>query len=105
MVNSRGEERGDNGYFYMKYDEMDEYIDQILVVYDSDDTENFNRLLYKTKILNVINTLSEQRQYASDDEKKALNFANTMLRKVVFSQDHQYNMDKKQILDFINKYF
>lgn len=105
MVNSRGDTRGDNGYFYMRYEDMADFIDQIYVVHDSDDTENFNRLLYKTKILTVINTLSEQWQYGTEDEKKALNFANTMLRKVVYGQDHQYNMSKKDLINFINKYF
>ena len=105
MVNSRGKERGDDGYFYMEYKDIYEFIDQIYAVYDSDDTDKMDSLLYKTKILNVINTLSDVWKYATEDEKQALNFANTMLRKVVFSQDHQYNMDKKQILDFINKYF
>lgn len=105
LVNSRGEERGDKGYFYMRYEDASYFIDQVYVVHDSDDKENFNRLLYKTKILTVINTLSEQRQYANEDEKKALNFANTMLRKIVMGQNHQYNLSKKDLIAFINKYF
>lgn len=105
LVNSRGGERGDNGYFYMKYDELDLFIDQIYAIYDSDDTNNFDRLLYKSKILGVVNTLSEQRKRGTTEEQKALNFAATMLRKIVLGQDHQYNMSKKDLIDFINKYF
>lgn len=105
IVNSRGPERGDGGYFYIKYDELDLFIDQIYAIYDSDDTNNFDRLLYKAKVLGVVNTLSEQRKRGTTEEQKALNFANTMLRKVVLGQDHQYNMSKKDLIAFINKYF
>lgn len=33
-----------------------------------------------------------------------MNFAATMLRKIVLEQDHQYNMNKNDAIDFINKY-
>ena len=105
LLNSRGPEWGDNGYFYMNYEDFNYFVDQIYVVLDSDDTENFNKLLYKAKILSVVNTLSETWKYWNEDEKKAMNLAASMLRKVALNQNHQYNMDKKELINLINKYF
>lgn len=105
FVNSRWPERWDKWYFYMRYDDINHFIDQIYAVHDSDDKENFQKLLYKSKILSAIQIISDQWQRWTDDEKKAMNFANTMLRKVVMNQNHQYNMSKSDLINFINKYF
>ena len=104
-VNSWGQDRWDGGYFYLKYEDLGYFIDWIYAVYDSDDTGNFEKMLYKTKILSVIKTISDQWKHWTEDEKKAMNFANTMLRKVVIWQNHQYNMKKSDLINFINKYF
>lgn len=105
LVNSRWDKRGEDGYFYMKYDDLKFFVTQMFAVYDSDDTGNFERLLYKTKILTAVNILSEQRKRGTEEEKKAMNFAATILRKVIGGQDHQYNMSKKELVSFINKNF
>lgn len=62
-------------------------------------------MLYKSKIRTAVNLLSENWKYADADEKEAMNFANTMLRKVCLKQDHQYNMSKEKLQRFIDKYF
>lgn len=105
FVNSWGKEWGDAGYFYMKFEDIKYFISQMYAVFDSDDTSNFERMLYKTKILTATSTIGEQRKFATPDEQVAMNLANSVLRKVVLGQNHQYNMNKKQLINLINKYF
>ena len=105
FVNSWGNEWGDAGYFYMKFEDAKYFISQMYAVFDSDDTANFERMLYKTKILTATSTIGEQRKFATPDEQVAMNLANSVLRKVVLGQNHQYNMNKKQLINLINKYF
>lgn len=105
FVNSWGNEWGDAGYFYMKFEDIQYFISQMYAVFDSDDTANFERMLYKTKILTATSTIGEQRKFATPDEQVAMNLANSVLRKVVLGQNHQYNMNKKQLINLINKYF
>ena len=75
------------------------------IVFDSSDKENMAKLNYRNMLSKAIKIISDQRKYGTEDEKKAMNFANSMLRKVCLNQNHQYNMDKKKAVDFINKYF
>ena len=105
FVNSWGNEWGDAGYFYMKFEDVQYFISQMYAVFDSDDTANFERMLYKTKILTATSTIGEQRKFATPDEQVAMNLANSVLRKVVLGQNHQYNLNKKQLINLINKYF
>lgn len=105
FVNSWGVDRGDAGYFYMKFEDAKYFISQMYAVFDSDDTANFEKMLYKTKILTATSTIGEQRKFATPDEQVAMNLANSVLRKVVLGQNHQYNMNKKQLINLINKYF
>lgn len=105
FVNSWGNEWGDAGYFYMKFEDAKYFISQMYAVFDSDDTANFERMLYKTKILTATSTIGEQRKFATPDEQVAMNLANSVLRKVVLGQNHQYNLNKKQLINLINKYF
>ena len=105
FVNSWGVDRGDAGYFYMKFEDIQYFISQMYAVFDSDDTANFEKMLYKTKILTATSTIGEQRKFGTPDEQVAMNLANSVLRKVVLGQNHQYNMNKKQLINLINKYF
>lgn len=105
FVNSWGEERGLEGYFIAPDEELDYCLSQAYVVIDSNDTENMNQLLYKKKISEAVNTLSNQWKYGNKKEQEAMNFANTMLRKLCLGQDHQWNMNKEQVLDFVNRNF
>lgn len=105
FVNSWGEERGLKGYFIADDDELDYCLSQVYVVIDSDDTDRMGQLLYKKKISEAVNILSNQWKYGSKKEQEAMNFANTMLRKLCLGQDHQWNMSKDQVLDFVNKNF
>ena len=75
------------------------------IVFDSSDKENMAKLNYRNMLSKAIKIISDQWKYGTEDEKKAMNFANTMIRKVCLNQNHQYNMDKKKAIDFINKYF
>ena len=104
-MNSWGEERGLKGYFIADDDELDYCLSQVYVVIDSDDTDRMGQLLYKKKISEAVNILSNQWKYGSKKEQEAMNFANTMLRKLCLNQDHQWNMSKDQVLDFMNKNF
>ncbi len=105
FVNSWGEERGIEGYFIAPDEELDYCLSQAYVVIDSNDTENMNKILYKKRISEAVNILSNQWKYGTVEEKEAMNFANTMLRKICLNQDHQWNMSKEQVLDFVNKNF
>lgn len=104
-VNSRGKEWGDGGYFYIPDEVLSECISQAYVVVDSDDTDQFSKLLYKSKIRSAVHILSEQWKHGTAEEKEAMNFANSMLRKLCLGQDHQRNMNKEQVLDFVNRNF
>ena len=105
FVNSWGEGRGLEGYFIADDEELDYCLSQAYVVIDSNDTENMNKLLYKKRISEAVNILSNQWRYGSKKEQEAMNFANTMLRKICLNQDHQWNMSKEQVLDFVNRNF
>lgn len=105
FVNSWGEERGLDGYFIADDEELDYCLSQAYVVIDSNDTENMNQLLYKKKISEAVNILSNQWKYGNKKEQEAMNFANTMLRKLCLWQNHQRNMSKAQVLNFVNKNF
>lgn len=104
VMNSYGEEWWNGGYCYLKAEDVAK-LSQAYVVMDSDDSGKFHQLLYTTKIRSVVHTLSEQWKYGTEKEQKAMNFANTMLRKICLWQDHQWNMSKEQVLDFVRKHF
>lgn len=74
------------------------------IVFDSSDKENMAKLNYKNMLSKAIKIISDQWKYGTEDEQQAMNFANSMLRKVCLKQNHQYNMDKKKATDFINKH-
>lgn len=105
ILNSRGEEFWDRGYFYIKAEDIPQMVSWVNLVVDADDKENMAKLNYKNMLSKAIKILSAQRKYGTEDEQQAMNFANSMLRKVCLKQDHQYNMDKKKAVDFINRYF
>lgn len=105
ILNSRWEEFGDRGYFYIKAEDIPQMVSWVNLVVDADDKENMAKLNYKNMLSKAIKILSAQRKYGTEDEQQAMNFANSMLRKVCLNQNHQYNMDKKKAVDFINKYF
>ena len=75
------------------------------LVVDADDKENMAKLNYRNMLSKAIKIISDQWKYGTEDEQQAMNFANSMLRKVCLNQNHQYNMDKKKATDCINKYF
>lgn len=105
ILNSRGEEFGDHGYFYIRAEDIPNMVSWVNLVVDADDKENMAKLNYKNMLSKAIKIISDQWKYGTEDEQQAMNFANSMLRKVCLKQDHQYNMDKKKATDFINKYF
>lgn len=105
VLNSRGEEFWDRGYFYIRAEDIPQMVSWVDLVVDSSDKENMAKLNYKNMLSKAIKILSAQRRYGTEDEQQAMNFANSMLRKVCLNQNHQYNMDKKKAIDFINKYF
>lgn len=105
ILNSRWEEFGDRGYFYIRAEDIPQMVSWVNLVVDADDKENMAKLNYRNMLSKAIKILSAQRKYGTEDEQQAMNFANSMLRKVCLKQDHQYNMDKKKAVDFINKYF
>ena len=105
ILNSRGEERGDRGYFYIKAADLAQMVSRAQIVFDSSDKENMAKLNYRNMLSKAIKIISDQWKYGTEDEQQAMNFANSMLRKVCLNQNHQYNMDKKKAVDFINKYF
>ena len=105
ILNSRGEERGDRGYFYIKAADLAQMVSRAQIVFDSSDKENMAKLNYRNMLSKAIKIISDQWKYGTEDEKKAMNFANTMIRKLCLGQNHQYNMDKKKAIDFINKFF
>ena len=105
ILNSRGEEFGDKGYFYIKAEDIPQMVSWVNLVVDADDKENMAKLNYRNMLSKAIKIISDQRKYGTEDEQQAMNFANSMLRKVCLNQNHQYNMDKKKAIDFINKYF
>ena len=104
ILNSRGEERGDKGYFYIKYSDLPQMVSRAQIVFDSSDKENMAKLNYRNMLSKAIKIISDQWKYGTEDEQQAMNFANSMLRKICLQQNHQYNMDKKKTIDFINKY-
>ena len=75
------------------------------LVVDADDKENMAKLNYRNMLSKAVKIISGQRKYGTEEEKKAMNFANTMIRKLCLGQNHQYNMSKADLLRFINKYF
>nr|DAP44788.1 MAG TPA: peptidase [Bacteriophage sp.] len=105
VLNSRGEEFGDRGYFYIRAEDIPQMVSWVDLVVDADDKENMAKLNYRNMVSKAIKILSAQRKYGTEDEQQAMNFANSMLRKVCLQQNHQYNMDKKKATDFINRYF
>ena len=104
ILNSRGEERGDRGYFYIKAADLVQMVSRAQIVFDSSDKENMAKLNYRNMLSKAIKIISDQWKYGTEDEQQAMNFANSMLRKVCLQQNHQYNMDKKKATDFINKH-
>lgn len=105
VLNSRGEEFGDRGYFYIRAEDIPQMVSWVDLVVDADDKENMAKLNYRNMVSKAIKIISAQRKYGTEDEQQAMNFANSMLRKVCLQQNHQYNMDKKKAVDFINRYF
>ncbi|MDO4713967.1 MAG: hypothetical protein Q4B28_04985 [bacterium] len=105
FVNSRGENWGRGGYFSAPDEELDYCLSQAYVVLDTDDTVKMSKLLYKKRLWDAVQIISNQWKYGTDEEKKAMNFANSMLRKVCLQQNHQWNMSKEQVLDFVQKNF
>lgn len=105
ILNSRGEEFGDKGYFYIKAEDIPQMVSWANIVVDADDKENMAKLNYRNMLSKAVKIISGQRKYGTEDEKKAMNFANTMIRKLCLGQNHQYNMSKSALLRFINKYF
>ena len=75
------------------------------LVVDADDKENMAKLNYRNMLSKAVKIISGQRKYGTEEEKKAMNFANTMIRKLCLGQNHQYNMSKADLLKFINKHF
>lgn len=105
ILNSRGEEFGDHGYFYIKAEDIPQMVSWANLVVDADDKENMAKLNYRNMLSKAIKIISDQRKYGTEEEKKAMNFANTMIRKLCLNQNHQYNMSKADLLRFINKHF
>lgn len=105
ILNSRWEEFGDRGYFYIKAEDIPQMVSWVNLVVDADDKENMAKLNYRNMLSKAVKIISGQRKYGTEEEKKAMNFANTMIRKLCLGQNHQYNMSKADLLRFINKYF
>lgn len=105
ILNSRGEERGDRGYFYIKAADLAQMVSRAQIVFDSSDKENMAKLNYRNMLSKAIKIISDQWKYGTEEEKKAMNFANTMIRKLCLGQNHQYNMSKADLIRFINKHF
>lgn len=105
VLNSRGEEFWDHGYFYIRAEDIPQMVSWANLVVDADDKENMAKLNYRNMLSKAIKIISDQRKYGTEDEKKAMNFANTMIRKLCLGQNHQYNMSKADLLKFINKHF
>ena len=105
ILNSRGEEFGDKGYFYIKASDLAQMVSRAEIVFDSSDKENMAKLNYKNMLSKAIKIISDQWKYGTEEEKKAMNFANTMIRKLCLGQNHQYNMSKADLIRFINKHF
>jgi len=105
ILNSRGEEFGDRGYFYIRAEDIPQMVSWANIVVDADDKENMAKLNYRNMLSKAVKIISGQRKYGAEDEKKAMNFANTMIRKLCLNQNHQYNMSKADLLRFINKHF
>ncbi|MDO4714640.1 MAG: hypothetical protein Q4B28_08680 [bacterium] len=105
FVNSRGDQRGLEGYFIAPDEELNHCISQAYVVLDTDDTAKMNELLYKKRLWDAVQIISNQRKYGTAEEKEAMNLANTVLRKICLQEDHPYNMDKSKLQKLINQYF
>ena len=105
ILNSRGEEFWDRGYFYIRAEDIPQMVSWANIVVDADDKENMAKLNYRNMLSKAVKIISGQRKYGAEDEKKAMNFANTMIRKLCLNQNHQYNMSKADLLRFINKHF
>ena len=105
ILNSRGEERGDRWYFYIKASDLAQMVSRAQIVFDSSDKENTAKLNYRNMLSKAIKIISDQWKYGTEEEKKAMNFANTIIRKLCLGQNHQYNMSKADLIGFINKNF
>lgn len=105
FVNSRGVNWGRSGYFSAPDEELNYCISQAYVVLDTDDTVKMNELLYKKRLSDAVQIISNQWKYGTEAEKEAMNLANTVLRKICLQEDHPYNMDRKKLQKLIEQYF
>lgn len=105
FVNSRGGNWGRGGYFSAPDEELNSCISQAYVVLDTDDTAKMDQLLYKKRLSDAVQIISNQRQYGTAEEKEAMNLANTVLRNICLQESHPYNMEKKKLQKLIDQYF
>lgn len=105
FVNSRGVNWGRGGYFSAPDAELNSCISQAYVVLDTDDSAKMDQLLYKKRLSDAVQIISNQWKYGTAEEKEAMNLANTVLRKICLQEDHPYNMDRKKLQKLIEQYF
>jgi C1A family cysteine protease len=104
VINSRGTSFGDNGYFYIRKSEIGSIVAQAFALIDKDDTGNFQKIVYKQKIQQAINLLSENHKYAEPNEQSAMSICASILRRACnIDLNNIHSIEKAQIIRLLDQ--